>query len=350
MPRFSEKSWQSGLLKGFDVKKAVVTGGGGFIGLAVVRLLVSAGVETSVVCRGRYPELERLGVEHLQGDIRDKVFLDKAFKEADTVFHVAAKAGIWGDWDDYYSINVIGTGNVISSCLDNQVASLVYTSTPSVVFDRRDIEGGDERLPYATRFLCHYAHTKVIAEQAVLAANSDRLRTTALRPHLVWGPFDTNLIPRLVERARSGSLKQVGDGRNRVDISYIDNVATAHILAAENLNTKGTAAGKPYFISQGEPVNLWDWINELLHRLDIPGIRKKVPFRVANMAGMVLEKLYSITGSTSEPVMTRFLAEQFAKSHWFSIENASRDFGYFPAVSTSEGVDRLVEWVRSSGI
>ena len=165
------------------MKRAVVTGGGGFIGLAVVRLLVSAGVETGVVCRGRYQELERLGVDHFQGDIRDKIFLDKAFKGADTVFHVAAKAGIWGDRDDYHSINVIGTGNVISSCRRNQVRSLVYTSTPSVVFDRRDIEGGDERLPYATRFLCHYAHTKAIAEKTVLAANSDQLRTTALRPH-----------------------------------------------------------------------------------------------------------------------------------------------------------------------
>lgn len=332
------------------MKRAVVTGGGGFIGLAVVRLLVLAGVETCVVCRGRYKELEKLGVDHFQGDIRDKIFMDKAFEGADTVFHVAAKAGIRGDWDDYHSINVIGTRNVISSCRRNQVGSLVYTSTPSVVFDRRDIEGGDERLPYATRFLCHYAHTKAIAEKTVLAANSDQLITTALRPHLVWGPGDTNLIPRLLQRAKSGLLKQVGDGRNRVDISYIDNVATAHILAAENLNSKGTAAGKPYFISQGEPVNLWDWINGLLHRLDIPEIRNKVSFRMANMAGMALEKFYSITGSTSEPIMTRFLAEQFAKSHWFSIENASRDFGYFPAVSTSEGVDRLVDWVKSSEI
>ena len=332
------------------MNRAVVTGGGGFIGLAVVRLLVSAGVETGVVSRGRYQELEKLGVDHFQGDIRDKVFLDKAFEGADTVFHVAAKAGIWGDWDDYHSINVIGTGNVISSCRRNQVGSLVYTSTPSVVFDRRDIEGGDESLPYAARFLCHYAHTKAIAEKSVLAANSGQLRTTALRPHLVWGPGDTNLIPRLLQRAQSGLLKQVGDGSNRVDISYIDNVATAHILAAENLNSKGTAAGKPYFISQGEPVNLWDWINGLLHRLDIPEIRKKVSFCMANMAGMALEKFYLVTGSTSEPIMTRFLAEQFAKSHWFSIENASRDFGYFPAVSTSEGVDRLVDWVKSSGI
>ena len=329
------------------MKKALITGGGGFVGSAIVKKLLEIGVEPVVVGRQTYPELIALGVEVRQGDIRDRDFLVKACRDCDTVFHVAAKAGIWGARHEYFSINLNGTENVIFACKANKISRLVYTSTPSVVFAQGDLAGVDERMPYSRNFLCHYAASKAMAEQEVLAANStDRLRTVALRPHLVWGPGDTNLIPRLLERGRNGLLKQVGDGRNLVDISYIDNVVDAHLLAAANLNESGTAAGKAYFISQGEPVNLWSWINELFSELAIPPVIKKVNFKKAYLAGMVLELVYKIFAIDREPMMTRFLAEQLAKSHWFSIKRARLDFGYQPKISTREGIARLVAWVN----
>ncbi|MBU0728514.1 MAG: NAD-dependent epimerase/dehydratase family protein [Proteobacteria bacterium] len=332
------------------MKKAIVTGGGGFVGFAVVKQLVQRGIEPVVIGRNPYPEVNKMGVRTLQGDIRDRDFLVKAFKGADTVFHVAAKAGIWGSWDAFYTPNVIGTSNVISACRKNNIPTLVYTSTPSVVFTGTDLCGVDETFPYARKFLCNYAHTKVVAEQMVLAVNSDQLRTTALRPHLVWGPGDTNLIPRLLDRGRHRLLKQVGSGGNLVDISYIDNVATAHLLAAENLESKATAAGRAYFISQGNPLNLWEWINSLFKRVGILEVEEKVSFKKAYLGGMILEGVYKTFPFLGEPLMTRFLAEQLAKSHWFSIDNAKNDLGYEPTVSTEKGMDRLVQWIEESGI
>jgi len=311
----------------------------------VVRQLIARGISATVIGRNDYPDVEEMGATVVRGDIRDPQFLTHAFREHDTVFHVAAKAGIWGDYQDYFSINVQGTENVLAACRASGIKRLVYTSTPSVVFRSGDLAGVDESAPYADRFLCHYAKTKVLAEKMVLRANCRQLLTTALRPHLVWGPGDTNLIPRLLARGRSRQLKIVGAGENLVDISYIDNVATAHLLAAENLENSASAAGQAYFISQGKPVNLWDWINDLFARLQVPQVIKQVSFRKAYAAGFVFEKLYSLLGRSEEPPMTRFLAEQLAKSHWFSMEKARRDFGYNPEVSTAEGVDRLVTWL-----
>jgi nucleoside-diphosphate-sugar epimerase len=332
------------------MRRVIVTGGGGFVGKAVVRQLLARGVAVTVVGRNSYPDVAAMGATLACGDIRDRGFLTAAFRDHDTVFHVAAKAGIWGEHAEYFAINVQGTENVLAACRENGIGRLVYTGTPSVVFGRRDLEGVDETTPYADTFLCSYAATKAEAERRVLAANSAGLLTCALRPHLVWGPGDTNLIPRLVARGRSRQLKMVGSGANLVDISYIDNVAAAHLLAAANLERQGSAAGRAYFISQGEPVNLWHWINELFALLAIPRVGRRVSLGKALVAGALLEKLYLLLGKRQEPPMTRFLAEQLAKSHWFSIAAARRDLGYEPAVSTGEGMQRLVAWIRREGL
>lgn len=330
------------------MKTALVTGGGGFVGKAIVRMLTARGIACRVIGRHRYPEVEQLGAQSISCDIRDYGQLTEYVKGMDTVFHVAALAGIWGKWRDYYTINVEGTENVVKACREQGVARIIYTSTPSVIFNRRDIANGDENLPYAEKFLCHYAKSKVMAEKTVLAANRPELKTCAIRPHLIWGPGDPHLIPRLLESGRKGLLKKVGTGRNMVDISYVDNVAHAHILAADNLCGSGTAAGRAYFISQGQPVCLWDWINALFQRFDIPEVSRSVPFALAYGVGAVSEGVYRFFGSEQEPRMTRFLAEQLAKSHYFSCQRAQNDLGYSPIVSTAQGLEYLVKWVREN--
>lgn len=330
-----------------DIKTALITGGGGFVGKAIVQMLVERGVACRVVGRNHYPEVEAMGVECLVADISDAESMLAVTKGVDTVFHVAALAGIWGSWQTYYRINVLGTENVIRGCRANNIARLIYTSTPSVVFDQQDIKGGDESLPYASSFLCNYAKSKMMAEKLVLSAGRGSLLTCAIRPHLIWGKGDPHLLPRLIESGRKKKLKIVGSGKNMVDISYVDNVAYGHILAAANLATSKTAACQAYFIGQENPVVLWDWINTLFSRLDIPAVESSVSYKSAYMIGALLESVYNLCGLKREPKMTRFLAQQLAKSHYFSHKKAEMDLGYQPIISTEDGMDRLVDWAEN---
>ena len=330
------------------MNRVLVTGGGGFIGLALVQALCRQGVAVRVLGRHVYPAVRAAGADCMQGDISDLEVVTRAAAGCGTVFHVAAKAGIWGHFQEYYATNVLGTLNVLAACRKQNVGRCVYTSTPSVVFDGRSLEGADESLPYAEKTLCHYAATKILAEQQVLQANSDRLRTAAIRPHLVWGPGDTNLIPRLMARGRAGKLKIIGDGRNLVDIAYIDNVVHAHLLAAENLATTATAGGQAFFIGQQEPVNLWDWINALFDRMDVPQVIEKVSLGRAKTVGWLLEKVYSGLQISREPPLTRFLAEQLALSHWFSKDSAEKLLGYKEQVATGQGLECLALWLEEN--
>jgi nucleoside-diphosphate-sugar epimerase len=332
------------------MKTILVTGSAGFIGGAILKMAKERGLDCVSLSRRFSPDLAALGVRQIQADILDHAALTAAFCGIDTVIHAAAVAGVWGAWRDYQMANIDGTANVLAACRERGVKNLVYTSTPSVVFDQGDIRGGDESLPYARRFLCHYGKSKAIAEQMVLAANDETLKTCAIRPHLVWGPGDPHLLPRLVDRGRRGKLKIVGDGENLVDISYIDNVAHAHLLAADILDAAGAAMGKAYFISQGEPVALWPWINELFARLGIAPVDGKIPFAAAYGLGAALEGLYALSGKTSEPPMTRFVAGQLAKSHYFSIARARRDLGYQPLVTHEEGLRRAVAWLEKTAL
>lgn len=333
-----------------NAKTTLVTGGGGFVGSGIVRGLLRKGVAVRIVGRNPYPELSALGAECYTGSITDSQLMLEATKNVDMVFHVAALAGIWGKWQDYRASNVDGTNSVVDACLQNGVPSLVYTSTPSVVFNGYDLKGVGEETPYATHFLCHYAKSKVLAERRVLTSACKELAVCALRPHLIWGPGDPHLLPRLIAAGKKKQLKMVGNGDNFVDISYIDNVVHAHLLAARNLSTTATASGKAFFISQGEPVNLWNWINDLFVRLGIDPVKKAVPFPLAARIGGSLEIGYRLLGLKGEPRMTRFLAEQLAKSHYFSIEAAKNILGYQPVVTTEEGLKKSVEWIRSNGI
>ncbi len=329
-------------------QKVLVTGAGGFLGLAITKKLIAQKIYVRSLNRNSYTSLKELGVEEIIGDLQNYNDVKKAVKGMEAVFHVASKTGIWGSYDSYANINIKGTQNIINACKEYGIKNLIYTSTPSVIFNQKDIYNGNETLPYPNKFLCHYASTKAKAEQLIINANSNTLHTIALRPHLIWGPEDTNLIPRLVAKGKAKQLKKVGNGQNLVDIIYVDNAADAHILAWQNLQTSLSGAGKAYFISQGEPVNLWDWIDNLFKQSDIPSIKSKIGFKTAYIVGALIEWIYKLFNKQKEPPMSRFIALQLSKSHFFDITMAKQDLGYNVTISTEEGLKRTVKWIKNN--
>lgn len=329
---------------------ALVTGGAGFLGLYITEQLAARGDKVRVMSRRSNPRLAELGAQWQQGDIREKAACEKACAGIDTVFHVAAIPGIWGPWKLFYDTNTLGTLNMLDACMKERVPKFVYTSSPSVIYDGRDHLGIDESHSYPMSYLCHYPHTKALAEKAVLAANGrNGLSTLALRPHLIWGPRDTQLIPRLIERARAGRLMRVGDGTNLISMSYVENAAAAHLQAADALSPNSPAAGRAYFINELEPVNLWNWIDELLGRAGLPPVRKKISARAAYIVGALCEGAYRVSGRRKEPPMTRFLAQQLSGSHYYAVGRAQRDFGYHPVVPVAEGMCRLEPELKRLG-
>jgi nucleoside-diphosphate-sugar epimerase len=326
----------------------LVTGGGGFLGAALCKALVARGYTVRSYSRAVYPQLLDWGVECRQGDLADADRLRRAAEGCDAVFHVAAKAGVWGRYAEYHQTNVAGTSQVLSACRAERVPKLIYTSSPSVVYGGGDECGVDESAPYPARYLAHYPATKAQAERMVLAANSPTLATVALRPHLIWGPGDRHLLPRLLAKARAGKLRRVGSGGNLVDTTYIDNAVAAHLAALDRLQPGAVCAGKAYFIANGEPVPLWTLIDRLLACADLPPVTKGISPRVAYGVGAVCEAVYGMLGVAREPPMTRFVARQLSTAHWFDLTAARRDLGYVPQVTVAEGLSRLRAALQST--
>lgn len=330
-----------------STKRALVTGGGGFLGRYIVEQLLERGDQVTVFARGHYPELGRLGAQLIRGDLADLEAVKQACGGVNVVYHVAAKAGLWGPWDSFYRANVTSTENIINSCRENGVAKLVYTSSPSVIFDGSDQDGIDETTPYPTHYESPYPETKAIAEQLVIEANSDGLLTTSLRPHLIFGPRDNHLIPSLLAKARQGRVPQVGDGTNKVDLTYVEDAARAHLLAADALKPGSPVAGGIYFISQDEPVVLWPWIQDLLQQLDLPPVRIRIPLGMARAAGSVLASAYRSLNLRGEPPLTPFLASELAQNHYYDVSAAKRDFGYSPRFTMAAAKAKTVAWLKA---
>ena len=321
--------------------KILVTGGGGFLGQAVCKQLVAHGHSVRAMNRRSYPALDAIGVEQHIGDIASLDLVIEAAAGFDAIVHSAGKVGAWGRIEDYYEINVRGTDNVLAACELNEIDKLVLTSSPSVVQNGTDLEGVDESVPYATHFHSAYAQTKALAEQHALAANGAQLAVVALRPHFIWGPGDPNLVPRILRRARRGQLRLIGDAPKKIDTTYVDNAAEAHVLAVEKLAIGAPIAGKVYFISQGEPVTHEALINSWLKADGFPPETRHMPLGLARFVGAALEAIYGALRIGTEPPLTRFLVEQLSTSHWFNIDAARRDLGYSPRVSMAEGLARL---------
>jgi nucleoside-diphosphate-sugar epimerase len=332
-----------------------ITGASGFIGGQLAERLLAEGRRVRVLARRPLPHLEALGAEVIPGDLNDREALRRGCHATETVFHVAGRVGVWGSRREFFEVNVGGTQNVLTACREAGVPRLVYTSSPSVVYNGGDLAGIDESAPLCLVAPCGYPTSKAAAERVVLAAHGANLSTIALRPHLVWGPGDKNVVPRVLALAKSGRLKIIGSGRNKVDVTHISNVIDAHLLAEGALcasqisdlkSQMPSAAGRAYFITNGEPVILWDWINQLLRGVGIPEITKRVPLPVAFAAGGVMEALWRVLPLKGEPPMTRFVAKEMATDHWFDISAARRDLGYHPLVSVEQGTAELIEHLK----
>ena len=353
----------------------LVTGGTGFLGRRLVERLLAEGRRVSVLGRTPAPELEQRGVRFIRASLDDAAAVRAACTGIECVYHVAAKVGVWGRYDDYFRTNVLGTRALLDGCRSQGVKRLVYTSTPSVVYNGRDLAGADESLPLTTSCPSPYPLTKAIAEREVLAANGPVLGTVALRPHLIWGVGDPHLVPRLLDRARAGRLRIIGSGLNRVDMVHIENAVDAHLLAERSLaahhvlreNSRippgaapgphlhvirediaggSSVGGRAFFITNGEPVVLWEWINTLLRAVGEREVTKHISLGAASVVGAACEVAWRVLPLRGEPPMTRFVAAELAKDHWFDISAARRDLGYGPRVSMAQGTEELIAALR----
>jgi len=326
-----------------NAKKVLVTGGGGFLGSAIVGELLKKKFFVKSFSRKFYPQLENLGVEQIQGDLVNENQVNKACSNCELVFHVAARPQLWGTWDDFFCTNVTGTKNVINACKKNKIKRLVYTSSPSVVFDGSDMEDIAESVPYPEKFAGFYSETKAMAEQMVRNVASEDFNTIILRPPLIWGPDNNcHIVSTIIKRAKS--LKRIGRSDDLVDTTYIDNAADAHILAAEQLKSDPSLSGNIYFISQDDPVSKWDLADKFLDAANLEPIKGRVSFKTAYLAGAFFEFIYSVFKIQHDPPMTRFAAKELATSHWFDISRAKNDLGYVPKVTIDQGLEKLKQW------
>ncbi|UPT75523.1 MAG: NAD-dependent epimerase/dehydratase family protein [Elusimicrobiota bacterium] len=330
--------------------RALVTGGGGFMGAALARKLRERGDEVRVFGRGSYADLEAVGIDCAKGDITDFDAVNAACEGRDVVFHAAAKVGLWGKYEDFEAVNVGGTKNVIQACLRNRVTKLVFTGSPSVVFHGGDVDGVDESAPYPEHFDSFYSRTKAEAERIALAANHERLATVSLRPHFIWGPGDRNLLPRVVAKQRAGRLYRIGDDNKLIDTIYIDDCVEAHVLAAIQLSPISEIAGKAYFLSGDDPRPFWEIVDRMLGAAGLPPVKKRMPKSLAYALAAACEGIWRTLGLSSEPPLTKFLVDAFTTAHWFDVSAAKRELGWRPKVKIEDGMARVAHWIKAGGI
>ncbi len=340
-------------------RASLVTGGCGFLGRAVVDALADRGDRVTVLDHRIDPW--RADVQFVRGDICDPRIVEDAIRGHQVVFHSASLVHTKHNrLEMVRAVNIDGTRNVLRACQRTGATRLVYVSSASVVYDGSDIINGDESLPYAAHFPAPYAETKRIAEAEVLAASGrpvadgSAVWTCAIRPHVVFGPGDTRLVPAILGRAREGKLKfSVGRGEKKLsDFTYVTNVVDAMLAAAERLGPDAPIAGQAYFITNGEPMSFWDFVAQVLPPLGHRPPRFAIPRSIAYAAAAVREAFDTyVRGGTlnAEEGLSRFAIRYICSHHYFSHARATRDLGYVPRVRMAEGIARTVAYFREHG-
>ncbi len=324
--------------------RVLVTGGTGFLGGHLVRGLRERGHFVRAMGRDEKAcdALLREGIQVVRADLCAKQAMDSACVGVDAVCHVAALSAPWGKRDDFWRANVEGTANVVEACQRQRVAKLVHVSSPSVVFDGGDHVDGVESAPFPRRFLCHYSESKMHAELLVRDAQRNGLNTVILRPKAIFGPGDTTLLPRLLRAARDKRLPRIGAGDNRIDLTYVDNVVHAMVLALD----APAAVGGTYTITNGEHVRIWDLVREVLTAMGVDANLRRVPYRVVYGMAALMECKAKLLGG--EPLLTRYTTAILGRTQTYNITAARRDLGYAPLVSVQEGVRRTLAWLREA--
>ena len=325
--------------------RVLVTGASSLLAGSVARALSERGDAVVALQRNR---ADGLDVEQVLGDVRDLAAVEQAVRGCDAVVHAAAKVGVVGTWEDYRSVNVDGTANVLAAARRAGAARVVHVSSPSVAHGGRALVGAPGSAAVTGRRRAHYAESKALAERLALSAGSAELAVMAVRPHLVWGPGDTQLVGRIVERARQDRLAVVGGGRALVDATYLDDAVAAHVAALDALGAGRPVAGRAYVVASGDPRPIRDLAVGICQAAGVTCHLRDVPGPVARAAGTLVERIWPIVRD-GEPPLTRFLAEQLGTAHWFDLRATERDLGWRAAVDVDEGLARLAAWFASVG-
>lgn len=329
--------------------KVLVTGATSLIGKHVVKRLLSRGDQVTVVQRGAssLDGVDELRYDLSAVDMRHETAtagrLAEAMQNKDAVVHLAAKVGVAGRWDTYKAINVEGTRHVVESALQSKVRRFVHVSSPSVAHAGRSIVGGDATPADPDHVRGHYARSKAMGETIALAANSDDMQVVSLRPHLVWGPGDTQLVQRIIDRAKAGRLVLVGNGQALIDTTYIDNAASAIVAGIDHIEQ---AAGQALVVSNGQPRTVSEVMHRMLASAGIASKLRTVPSGVAISAGAAIERVWDLLNRQEDPPMTRFLAEQLATAHWFDQRQTQRLLNWQPSIGLDEGFDHLARFFQ----
>jgi len=334
---------------------SLVTGGSGFLGAAIARALKARGDQ--VIVLDLAPECPVEGVDYRRVDITDKAGVIEACRGVDTVIHNASIVHTKQNKQDVvWAVNLGGTENMLEATQHNGVPRFIYISSGSVVYEGKDIENGDETLPYSSVSQAPYADSKIAAEKLVLAENGKGgMATCALRPHVVFGPGDNRFMPTLLAKGRNGQLRvQIGRGVWLSDYTYVTNMTDAVLLADEALAKDGlnsVAAGQAYFITNGEPMPFWDFIRKVAARLGFPPVKYTAPKSLVYAIAAIKEGIDTLKGGTlnAEDGLTRFAIRYMCTHHYFSIEKARRELGYNPAVSVEEGIERTCQHLEATG-
>ncbi|HEY6985156.1 MAG TPA: NAD-dependent epimerase/dehydratase family protein [Rhodanobacteraceae bacterium] len=319
--------------------RVLMTGATGFLGRVVARRLREAGHTVRALTRAPDADLDSLGIDQPTGDLASLDAITAAAAGCEAAMHVAARVEPFAHVDDYYDTNVRGTDNVLAACEIAGVRKLVFTSCAGVVIDRGDLNGVNEAQRIPARAPTPYLATKALAERHVLAANGPQLATVALRPHLLWGPGESLLLPRLAALAKAGRLRLFGEAGKKIDSCYVDNAADAHLAALERLEAGAPIAGKAYFITQGEPATVEGFVNGLLRAAGYPAETRRVSAALARVLASTAPLRRVV--ARAEPLLTADALALFGQATWFNISAARRDLGYAPRVGMAEGLARV---------
>lgn len=323
--------------------KALVTGATGFLGKALANRLQSMGWQVTALGRndGILKLLASQGLQVVKADLADKNQVMAACKNQDIVFHSGALASDWGKKQEFYNSNVLGTQNVIQGCMHNQVKRLVHVSTPSIYFQNKPRLNVKETDPLPSKAVNEYARTKLLAEELIDKAFLEGLSVITIRPRAIYGPGDQTILPRVIDRLERGVLRQIGNGENIIDLSYVENVVDSLLLCAE---IQGNPIGKKYNITNGEPIHLWKMIQQLCEKLNLHYPTQKLPLPLANSIAGSAEWVCSLLPGQPEPFLTRYSVAMLSTSSTLDISAARQDLGYKPRISNQQGFDLFVDW------